>query len=216
MTTLIFVRHGQSETNLSQVFTGQSNIHLTPLGWEQAERTAAYLKANYAVDAVYSSDLIRCLETAQPTLEAFGLPVIPEPGMREIDVGLWEGIPYREIAERFPDTHRIWMNDYAHAHPDGGESVVDLDRRVSAALERMIRSNPGRCIAVFSHSTPIRLIYCRWMGLPLGDPKLIPPCPNASVSAAEYDDEGNFLRMICYGYDQHQGDSITVIPANLI
>ncbi len=216
MTTLILVRHGQSETNLNHVFTGQSNIQLTPLGREQAQCTADYLKAHYKVDAIYASDLIRCMDTAEPTARAFALPIIPEPGMREINVGRWEGIPYEDIAKYFPKTHDLWMNDFSRARPDGGESVVELDLRVSDAINRIVKANPGRCVVVFTHSTPVRLSYARWMGIPLGRSKEIPGCSNASVSVAEYDDEGNFLRVVCYSHDEHQGAHSTVIPTHLI
>ena len=52
MTTLIFVRHGQSEGNLKKIFTGQLDIPLTELGRAQAQRTAEYLCANYSIDAI--------------------------------------------------------------------------------------------------------------------------------------------------------------------
>ena len=76
MTTLIFVRHGQSESNLAKVFTGQGNTKLTPLGRAQAERTAEYLR-DFPISRIYASDLDRAMETASPTAKFFGLEVVP-------------------------------------------------------------------------------------------------------------------------------------------
>ena len=75
MTTVLLIRHGQSVTNVTQVFTGHYDVPLSPLGQEQARRTAAYLQKNFRIDAIYASDLMRAMQTAQPTAAAFGLPV---------------------------------------------------------------------------------------------------------------------------------------------
>ena len=72
-TTLIFVRHGQSKYNRSRNFTGQQDVPLTALGREQAERTAVYLD-RFPITRIYSSNLIRAMQTAEPTAARHGLP----------------------------------------------------------------------------------------------------------------------------------------------
>lgn len=94
MTTVLLIRHGQSVTNVTQVFTGHYDVPLSPLGQEQARRTAAYLQKNFRIDAIYASDLMRAMQTAQPTAAAFGLPICPEPDLREICAGRWERMPF--------------------------------------------------------------------------------------------------------------------------
>ena len=64
MTTVLLIRHGQSVTNVTQVFTGHYDVPLSPLGQEQARRTAAYLRGHFAIDAIYASDLMRAMQTA--------------------------------------------------------------------------------------------------------------------------------------------------------
>ena len=64
MTTVLLIRHGQSVTNVTQVFTGHYDVPLSPLGQEQARRTAAYLQKNFRIDAIYASDLMRAMQTA--------------------------------------------------------------------------------------------------------------------------------------------------------
>lgn len=210
MTTLIFVRHGQSKTNLSSVFTGQVDTALTDVGLRQAENTARYLE-RFPIRRIYSSDLLRAMETARPTAAYHGLEVIPVRELREIDAGAWSGLPYDEIARRYPEGFRLWREDLGHAHPDGGEAVTGLAARIYGAVDRILSENRGGCAAIFTHATPMRMMGCWWYGRAPEDARTVPGCANASVSVAEYEDDGSF-RLLCYGYDGHQGDLITKLP----
>lgn len=213
MTTLIFVRHGQSQSNLEKRFTGQWNTELTPLGRMQAERTAAFLK-DYPIDVIYASDLSRAMDTARPTARMHGLEVIPNPMLREVNAGLWKGRRYDELLERFYESYSCWLNDLGHAHPDGGESVVELAARVYGEVDRLLERHRGQCIAVFSHATPARLMGCRWFGKQPEEAGSMKGCSNASVSVVEYDDQMN-AHVVYYGYDQHQGELSTRLPGKL-
>ncbi len=210
MTTLIFVRHGQSESNLAKVFTGQGDTKLTALGREQAARTAEYLK-RFPISHVYASDLQRTMETAEPTARAHGLPIIPNRELREIFAGEWEGKPYDEIRQTYGESYRIWLEDLGKAHPEGGESVSELYQRVNAEIDRLITLHRGECIAVFSHATPARALACKWFGYAPEDMAKVPWATNASVSVAEYGDDGSF-QVVQYGYDEHQGHTATRFP----
>ena len=75
MTPLIFIRHAMSEGNVLEVCSGQKNYSLIEEGFEQANRLAQYLIDTYPIKAIYSSDLLRCIQTAEPTAKAFGLPI---------------------------------------------------------------------------------------------------------------------------------------------
>lgn len=143
MTTLICIRHGQSEINLARRLTGQLDPPLTPLGVEQARRTAEFLRSQ-PITRIYSSDLVRCMDTAAPTAAMHGLPVIPEPAFREIFAGKWEGMTFDAITAAYPESHHVWMTDMGRAHPDGGESVAQLYDRVTAAMERVVPGKRGR------------------------------------------------------------------------
>lgn len=89
MTKLLFVRHGESIYNNASKFTGQKDIPLTELGEKQAEVTGKFLWENYPIDAVYSSDLSRAVNTAKPLADKLGLPIHTDPRFREIDLGEW-------------------------------------------------------------------------------------------------------------------------------
>lgn len=210
MTTLIFVRHGQSESNLAKVFTGQGDTALTELGKQQAERTAQYLKT-FPITRIYASDLKRTMETAEPTAKLFGLDIIPDAALREIFAGEWEGKSYEEIRRIYGESYRLWLEDLGKAHPNGGERVLDLYERVNEAILRLVNLHRGECIAVFSHATPARALACKWFEYAPEDMAKVPWATNASVSIAEYEDDGSF-RVIQYGYDAHQGDTATTFP----
>lgn len=213
MTTLIFVRHGQSEANLAQIFTGQTEVDLTPLGRKQAICTAEYLR-DYPIDLIYASDLHRAVQTAEPTAAMHGLEIITDPLLREIYAGEWEGQSYQTLCDRYSNSYALWREDVGHAQPDGGERAVELAARVIAETDRIVREHPGACIAVFSHATPMRAMGCRWFGYPPEEMSRIRWAPNASVSVVEYHDDGS-IRVIQFGYDGHQGGLSTTIPKGL-
>ncbi len=214
MTTLIIVRHGQSVSNLQKRFTGQHETVLTELGHLQAENTARFLE-QYPIDRIYSSDLTRAMETARHTATRRGMEVIPDAGLREINAGLWEGMEYQAIRSTYTEDYQVWLNDLGRSHPTGGESVRQLAARIYAATERIIAENRGKTVAIFTHATPLRMLGCLWHGLQPEDAMQINGCANASVSIAEYEDDGSF-RLVLYGYDRHQGENVTELPRGLV
>ena len=157
MTTLIVVRHGQSVSNLEKRFTGQFETPLTELGHEQAEATARYLDG-FRIDRIYASDLSRAMDTARHTAVRQGLEVIPEKGFREIDAGLWETKEYGFLWNTYRESYDKWLHDIGRAHPDGGESVLELSARVLAALDRVVSENRGKTVVVLLPDTGERYL----------------------------------------------------------
>lgn len=99
-TRVLFIRHGQSEWNLTGRWQGQADPPLTDLGRSQAHSAARSLGQ---VDAVWASDLQRAAETAAIISGEIGVgPVVLDEGLRERNVGEWQGLTRAEIDERFP------------------------------------------------------------------------------------------------------------------
>lgn len=213
-TRVIMVRHGESQGNAEGFFAGQTDIPLTPLGVQQAERTAEYLK-DRQIDRIYSSDLIRSMQTAAPTARMHALDIIPERGLREIYGGRWEHVPYGELTERFPEDRAAWKAHIGLARASGGESVAEVAERVRKTVERLVRENSGSCIALFSHALPIRAMGCLWQGIPIPEMDRLPWSTNAAISEAEYLPDGS-IHFICYGYDAHQTGNITAFPKGAV
>lgn len=165
-TTILLIRHGQSDGNILGLFTGHSGYPLSDLGHKQAEMTAEYIRKNYSVDAVYCSDLPRAFQTAEHTARAFGLPIVTDCRLREINAGKWENIPFSELSSRFPEAYGIWREDLIHFSADGGESVMDVANRAVDALYSIAVANLGKCVAVVAHATTIRTALWKISGEP--------------------------------------------------
>lgn len=213
MTTLLLIRHGQSEANLSGVFAGNYDVPLTDLGIKQAEKTAEFIAKNYKVDRVYSSDLIRAFETGRTVANALNLPVIPNDGLREIRAGEWEAIPFDNIVIKFPEEYRTWKEDIGNSACPGGETVRELADRVKDALEKIAKENDGKTIAVATHATPIRATQCRIGCDSLDCMKNLPWVSNASVTEVYYDSGNWTLGKV--GQDSHLTDFRTNLPKNV-
>ena len=155
MTEIYIIRHGESSSNIGRTFTGQIDAELSELGRAQAERVAKYFE-KINVDAVFSSDLTRAVQTAQPFADSKGLEIVTSPELREINAGLWQGLPFTDIEKRFPDTYRVWRSDIGSSRCDGGESVADLAKRVYSYILKTAKENEGKSVAIFTHATPVR------------------------------------------------------------
>ena len=181
MTTLYLIRHGESQANVDKIFTGQTDVPLSPRGLHQAQLLAKKL-VRLPVGAVYASDLLRAVQTVTPAAEALKLPVIREQGLREIDGGKWEKMHIDEIARVYPEDFAVWRDDIGLARCTGGESFTEVQARGLAAIRRIAAENEGKCVAVATHAAMIRALTCAFRGLPLREMKHIPFVPNASLS----------------------------------
>jgi probable phosphoglycerate mutase len=161
---LLLVRHG--ETALSGIrYSGRGDPHLTARGRDQAEAVASRLSRMDGVAAVVSSPLQRARVTADAIAAALGVPVVVDDDLVETDFGRWDGLTFEEVRDRWPAEHADWMADPASA-PPGGESVVQVSRRVRRARDRLLAAYPGSTVAVVSHVTPIKLLLCSALGAP--------------------------------------------------
>ncbi len=160
MTRLILIRHGFSMANAQNRFAGHSDFPLSDIGHEQAKMAAEYLFENDHIDKIYASDLARAYQTATPAAEKFGLEVIPEPRLREIYAGRWEGMRFDDIFNEYHKDFFVWRNDFARARCTEGESVTELYNRVTAAVLDLAEQNDGKCILLASHATPLRAMEC--------------------------------------------------------
>lgn len=213
MTTLIMVRHGESEANRQNLFAGHADFDLTDIGRKQAEMTAAYIAENYHVDAVYASDLQRAFKTGTTYAQMTGKTLVPKPGMREIFAGEWEGVPFDELKQKHPVEFGRWCNDIGRAGCMGGETTKELSERILRTLTEIAQAHDGQTVAIFTHGTPLRVMQAICQ---LGDAEeanRIPWASNASVSVLEY--ENNQFSFKVVGYDAHLKELRTVLPPDV-
>lgn len=155
LSRFLLVRHGQTSWNKNNKYQGQTNIPLNDIGKEQAYHISKRL-AKEKLNAVYSSDLDRAIETAHIIAKPHNLEVIPTEDMREINFGSWEGYNFEQIMRIWPEQYQKWINDPWNYNPPGGESLGELTRRVKNFMLKTAARHPGQNVLVVSHAGPIR------------------------------------------------------------
>ncbi|NKI43018.1 bifunctional RNase H/acid phosphatase [Streptomyces physcomitrii] len=191
-TTFVLLRHGETALTPQKRFSGSggSDPALSAAGREQARRAAAALAARGTVQAVVSSPLARCRETAQAAADRFGLPVTVEEGLRETDFGAWEGLTFGEVQARHPEDLAAWLGSPGAEPTGGGESFEAVAVRVEAARQRLLAAHAGRTILLVSHVTPIKTLVRLALGAP-AESLFRMELSAASLSALAYYADGN-------------------------
>lgn len=119
------------------------------------------------LEAVYCSDLSRSSSSAQIIAAPYSLTPVVVPQIRERSFGIWEGMTFSEIMERYPAEFQAWANDPLRFSPMGGESTLEVRDRVVAAIEEILGRHPGGEIAVVAHGGVNRVALCHILGMPL-------------------------------------------------
>jgi glucosyl-3-phosphoglycerate phosphatase len=180
VTTLLLVRHGETDWNREGRWQGRSDTRLNDLGREQARALADTLDGT--VDALYSSDLARAHETAEILAAKLGLEIQLDERLRERGFGSWEGLTSPEIEERHPDSHRLWRAGEGPGAHDA-EHFDTFAARIAAFLEDVLERHPGEEVLVVTHGGSIRVIHALATGLDyVRDHRLIPAVPNCVVA----------------------------------
>ncbi len=154
VTKLYLIRHGQSGGNVAGTFGGHSPTPLSDLGKKQAELTAQAI-AKERIDFVYTSDLLRAVQTAEPLGERLGIEVNKTSAFRERDVGVLEGLTFRESKEKYPKDYYALINRNINHQITEGESYRHLLKRGTNALSEILRTHSGKRIAIYSHTGAI-------------------------------------------------------------
>jgi broad specificity phosphatase PhoE len=181
VTTIFLARHGESDWNAANRFQGHSDRPLTDLGRRQAEALADAV-GQEKVAAIYSSPLIRALETARIVGARTGLRVLEDADLREVDTGSWSGLSRQEVQERFPEGFERWVS--GGAGWEDGESYEEMAERTLRAVRRIAEAHPGGRVLVVSHGGPIRAIQATASGMDIHEYRRLKPVePNARLSA---------------------------------
>lgn len=136
---LVAVRHGMTAWNLERRYQGQRDIELTFPAAEAALLCLRHALEGERFERVYTSDLTRCRQTLEWSQAARdGVAVIPEPRLREIDFGDYEGKTYDEL-QHLPD-YRAWIDSVGERRIPGGENAAELRARLDAWLDDVARA----------------------------------------------------------------------------
>lgn len=190
-TTFVLLRHGETPLTPHKRFSGTgADPELSDAGHRQAREVATALAARGTVQAIVSSPLQRCRQTAEAVATRLGLPVRIEQDLRETDFGHWEGLTFAEVKERFPDDLDAWLSDPEAAPTGGGESFAAVAARTAVARDKILARYAGRTVLVVTHVTPIKTLVRLALGAP---PEALfrMELSAASLSAVAYYADGN-------------------------
>lgn len=166
MTKWILIRHGSTEWNLEGRYQGQADPPLNAEGRAQADALCRTL-ARRDIQAVYSSDLQRAVDTAEKIAGPHHLDVIVDDRLREINQGAWEGMLVEDIAAGFPDEWRAIQESPLSARAPGGESVKEVVHRATAFMREAAAHFPVGPVVIVSHGLTIACLLCWIHGYPL-------------------------------------------------
>jgi alpha-ribazole phosphatase len=166
MTKFYLVRHGQTDWNKEGRYQGQADINLNSDGEEQA-RVVSQKLAGKPIDAIYSSDLKRARHTAEEIGKQLKLPVYLDVRLREINHGIWEGMLYTDIVQKY--AHKIKERDTnpLHTRAPQGESVHEVSKRVLSAADDIAQKHPDETIVIVAHGVSLAILACTARGIPL-------------------------------------------------
>jgi broad specificity phosphatase PhoE len=204
ITRLYLIRHGETEDADARRYKGQTEVPLSQKGIEQMEQLSKYIyqfsehrTRKTALKAVYSSDLSRAVKSAEIIARPHGLKPVVIHELRERSFGIWEGMSFDEIKEKYPQEFDAWANNPLKFSPMQGENTIEVRDRVIRALDKIFKrdddcriqgfkgsseknnnslksSNPQTLepfsfnnIAIVSHGGIIRVLLCHFLGIPL-------------------------------------------------
>jgi broad specificity phosphatase PhoE len=206
VTRLYLIRHGQSAGNAEGRFGGHGATPLSDLGVQQAEATAKQL-AKEGVNAIYSSDLHRALQTADLLSKLAGIPVRSRSAFRERNVGVLEGLTFDESRETFPQDYYALVNRNVHHVITNGESYRHLLRRSTGELWDILRNHVGERVAIYSHTGAICFLTLHLMGAIRRDTKQTPWIVTSNCGINRFEIRGrNNVRILALNDTRHLVD----------
>lgn len=164
--SLLLIRHAQ--TGMAGRFCGQIDPPLNNEGCAQLPKMIELLN-HFALDALFTSDLLRTRQTAAAIAQAFHLEPQQDVGLREISFGRWEGLSWDEISAQDEKEASRWATEYPHRAAPGGESFAIFSERITRTLNRLAHRHTGQQIAVVTHGGVIRAALLKATGAPLAE-----------------------------------------------
>jgi len=185
VTTLYLIRHGETEGSETKRYKGTIDVPLSKKGVMQMEQLLKYIVKEIKncsnppsplllkggkgglLSAVYCSDLSRAVKSAEIIARPHSLNPIIVPSLRERNFGLWEGMSFDEIREKYPIEFDAWAGNPLKFSPMGGESTMEMKERVIGAFDTIITNHKGENVAMIAHGGVNRIVLCHLMGVPL-------------------------------------------------
>ena len=141
---LLLTRHGETDWNLQRRIQGSTDTDLNENGRSQAlQLSESLLLSESRPRIIYTSGMKRARETARIVSERLRLPCLVHTGLEEMNFGLWEGLTWEQVEERYPEPYQTWIADRRYSRPPEGESYQELLERTVPALRDIVRAEGG-------------------------------------------------------------------------
>ena len=197
---LHLVRHGETEWNKLGRFQGQKDIALNARGLAQAQETARAIAQDGEI-ALYSSPLRRTMQVANEISLLTDVPVVPVPGVKELNLGELEGVTGEEMRNLWPDVYAAWNQDPGTLAMPKGESLTQLQERTWQSILELEESHSGDdAVVLVSHNFAIRTMIHKLLELPLANFHRL-SLSLGSICTVEYTARGR--RLACYNSTGH-------------
>ena len=167
MQRLLLIRHGESEWNRAGLIQGYSDCDLSDLGRTQADRLRERLDLE-KIDAAWSSTSTRALQTARIAL-GHRLSIESHDGLREMKLGVWEGVKASELKKRLPRETEQWFREPSKVRIEGAEPLRSFRKRVTTAIDCIRDRHQDSSVVIFTHGGVICSYLTGLLGLKLDD-----------------------------------------------
>ncbi|HLO25314.1 MAG TPA: alpha-ribazole phosphatase [Geobacteraceae bacterium] len=165
-TRLYLIRHGEVEGAGTSRYNGHADVSLTERGRTQYVGMGERL-ADTKITACYTSDLMRCAWGADLLGARFGIEPVREPNLRELDIGIWEGMTWAELMEKYPEEWQSRLADIVNYRVPEGENLLDLQGRIMPVVNRIVERHRDEEVLVVAHGGANRVILLDAIGAPL-------------------------------------------------
>lgn len=165
-TRIHLIRHGQVAGYDQPRYNGHTDVALTGFGLEQYHLLRDRL-AGIKLSACYSSDLSRCTIGAEIICGPMGLKPERRGELRELNIGVWEGLTWQLIQERWPDQWRARLSDLVNYRVPEGENLLDVQARVMPVIREILEKHRNGEVLVVAHGGVNRIILLNAIGAPL-------------------------------------------------
>lgn len=165
-TRIYLVRHGQVAGFDQPRYNGQGDVALTDLGIRQYHQLKIRL-ADMNITACYTSDLSRCATGADIMCEPFDIIPVRCPELRELNIGVWEGLTWQEIQALWPDGWQARLDDLVNYRVPQGENLLDVEARVMPVIKQVVEKHSGEEVLVIAHGGVNRIVLLNAIGAPL-------------------------------------------------
>ena len=163
-TTVLLVRHGQTNSNVTGFYMGRSDEDLDELGHTQARRLSSRL-SGWPVTSVYTSPLRRAYTTAAILAEPHMLELNLLDDLIELGLGDWQGLHMDEIKRRWPDVWQQSRIDPSEVIMPNGERFRQVTERAVRAFQSIVGSNPGKQVVMVTHEAIVKVIVAHVLGV---------------------------------------------------